>query len=128
MGEFKPGVWAAADDDTDQLSMMMMKGISDTFPGMNTHFTLSSDDQKDSDCYLDGHIDDYGSAPHVPHLKLRKGQVYLSVEGEIWLRETGEKMLVFQTSTVIDLKTQDFKTVAYQIGVAMAHFIGSQGR
>ena len=48
---------------------------------------------------------------------------HLSVDGEIWLRETGEKIFLFQTSIMIDLKTQNPKTVAYQIGVAIAHFI-----
>ena len=116
LGSFKPGGGAAADDETDQLSSMMIKGIKDTFPEDNTHFTISTDDQKDSDCFLEGHIEDYGRKGYFSHL---------SVDGEIWLRETGEKIFFFQTSTLINLKIQNPKTVAYQIGVAIAHFIGS---
>ena len=125
MGSFKPGPGAEANDDTDQLSLMMIKGIKDALPQNSTHFTVSADAQKDPDCFLDGYIDDYGRDPHYSHLKLRKNQVHLSVSGEIWLRETGEKIFLFQTSIVIDLKTQNPKTVAYQTGVAIARFIGS---
>jgi hypothetical protein len=117
LGSFKAGTGAAADDQTDQLSLMMMNGIRDTLPVGNTHFIIPTDDQKDPDCFLEGHIEDYGHKGHFSHL---------SVSGEIWLRETGEKIFFFQISAMIDLKTQDPNTVAYQIGVAIAHFIGSQ--
>ena len=115
-GLFKPGAGAAADDETDQLSSMLIKGIKDILPQENTNFTIQADDQKDSDLYLEGYIEDYG----------RKGRSsHLSIDGEIWLRETGEKIFLFQTSTMIDLKKHDPQAVAYQMGVAIAHFIGS---
>jgi hypothetical protein len=117
LNSFKAGTNAAADDELDQLSAMMIKGIKDTLPGSNSHFTVQSDDQKDSDFFLEGYIEDYGRKGHLAHL---------SVDGEIWLRETGEKIFLFQTSTVIHLKSQDPKSVAYQIGAAIAHFIGSK--
>ena len=116
LGSFKAGTGAAANDETDQLSWMMIKGIKDTLPEDNTHFKITSDDQKDADCLLEGYIEDYGSKGHKAHL---------SIDGEIWLRDTGEKILLFQTSINIDLKKQNPKTVAYQIGVAIAHYIGS---
>ena len=125
LGSFKPGPGAAADDETDQLSLMMIKGINDTLPEDNTHFTILEDDRKTPDCFLEGYIDSYGHEGHVPHLKLRKNQAFLSVDGDIWLRETGEKIFLFQASSVIDLKGQNPKAVAYQMGVAIAHFIGS---
>jgi hypothetical protein len=126
LGSFKAGDNAAADDETDQLSLMMIKGINDTLPGENTHFTISTDTQKDPDDVLEGYIEDYGRQGRSSHLKLRKNQTFLSLDGDIWLHDTGEKIFLFQTSIVIDLKTQNPKTVAYQIGAAIAHFIGSR--
>jgi len=117
LGSFKAGTGAAADDETDQLSAMMIKGIKDTLPQDNTHFTFPADAQKDPDCFLDGYIEDYGKKGRFSHL---------SIDGEIWLRETGEKIFVFQSSTTINLKIQNPRTVAYQIGEAIAHFIGSK--
>jgi hypothetical protein len=125
LNSFKAGAGAEADDDTDRLSSMMIKGIRDTLPGLNTHFNIPADDQDGSDYFLDGYIEDYGRDKHFSHLTLNKNQVHLSVDGEIWLRDTGEKIFLFQTSTVINLKTQDPKSVAYQIGCAIARFIGS---
>ena len=125
IGSFKAGVGAEANDETDELSWMMVKGIRDTLPHENTHLKISTDDQGDSDFELEGYIDDYGRDPHLSHMKLRKDQIHLAIDGEIWLRDTGEKVILFQTSTVIDLKNQNPKTEAYQIGVAVAHFIGS---
>ena len=124
LGAFNPGTGAAADDETDQLSSMIIKGIGDTLPEDNTPFTIQSSNEKDPDCFLEGYIENYGR-DGIPHQKLRKTQVFLSVDGDIWLRETGEKIFLFQTSIVIDLKNQSSKEVAYEIGVAIAHFIGS---
>jgi len=120
-GAFKPGPGAEADDDTDQLSLMMIKGIKDTLPSQNTHFTIQTGDDDDSDFLLDGFIEDYGHQGHLMH----KHQVHLSLDGQIWLRETGEKLLLFQTSLMIDPKIQEPRVVAYQIGAAIARFIGS---
>jgi len=116
LGAFKPGPGAAADDETDRLSLAIVKGIKETLPDDAAHFTLVPDDQKDSDCFLDGYIEDYGRKGHMVHL---------SVDGEIWLQSSGEKIFSFQTAIMIDLKTQNPKTIAYQIGIAIAHFIGS---
>ncbi len=117
LGSFKPGPGAAADDETDQLSSMLIKGIKDTLPGENTHFTFPQDNTQDSDCLLDGTIEDYGRRGHFSHL---------SVDGVIGLRDTGEKIFLFQTSAMINIKTQNPKTVAYRMGVAIAHFIGGK--
>lgn len=115
LGSFKPGPGAAADDETDQLSAMMIKGIKDALPASGTPFTILPSDQSNSDLFLEGYIEDYGSKGRSAHL---------SVDGEIWLRETGEKILMFQTTVVFNLKNQDPKTVAYQIGCAIANFMG----
>ncbi len=125
LGSFKPGTGAAANDETDQLSLMMIKGINETLPKNSTHFIIQADEQNEPDYYLEGYIENYGRDGHIPHLKLRKNQVLLSVDGDIWLRQTGEKIFLFQTTVVIDLKIQNPKTVAYQIGVAIANFISS---
>ena len=126
LGSFKPGAGAVANDETDRLSAMMIKGIRDTLPGKNSRFTISTEGQENPDCYLDGYIENYGNDIRSTHLKLRKNQVLLSLDGEIWLRETGAKIFFFKTSSIIDLKTQDPKAAAYQTGIAIADFIGSQ--
>ncbi|MBF0571910.1 MAG: hypothetical protein HQL12_08595 [Candidatus Omnitrophica bacterium] len=126
LGSFKPGTGAEANDETDQLSLMMIKGIKDTLLADNLRFTISEDDQKKSDFYLEGHIEDYGRDVHFTHLKLRQNQVHLSIDGEIWLRETGEKVFLFKSSALIDLKIKNSKIAAYQMGVAIARLLGSK--
>ena len=125
LGAFKPGAGAAADDETDQISSIIIRGIKDTLPGENTPFTVSGEDQNSTDTFLEGFIENYGRDELAARQKLRKNQVFLSIDGEIWSHQTGEKIFSFQTSCVINLKTQNPKTVAYQMGVAIAQFIGS---
>ncbi len=124
LGSFKPGEGAAADEKTDRLSLMLIKGIQDALPQEKTHFTIAQDDETNPDLLLEGFIENYGHE-RIPHLVLRKNEVYLSVDGEIWMRETGEKIFSFETHAVINLKDQDPSDVAYQMGVAIARFIGS---
>ena len=112
---FKPGPGAAADEVTDQLSFMITKGIKDTLPEDNTRFRIP-EAAGDADYTLDGYIEDYGQKGHMAHL---------SIDGQIWSKASGNKIFVFQTAVLIDLKSQTPKTVAYQIGIAIAHFIGS---
>ncbi len=116
LGSFRAGVGAAADEETDLISAMLIKGIRDTLPQESSHFTLLANDQGNADFLLEGHINDF----------THKGRFSrLSVDGEIWIRETGDRVFLFQHSSKIDFKTQDPKAVAYQLGVSIAHFIGS---
>ncbi len=115
LGSFEPGPGAAADDETDQLSLMMIKGIKDTLLKENTRFIIPADGAQNSAFYLEGSIKDYDRRGHFAHL---------SIDGEIGLSQTGEEIFMFQTSAKIDLKGQNPKAVAYRIGVAIAHFIG----
>ena len=121
LGLFKPGPEAAANEETDSLSLMLIKGIKETLLKEKTHFTIAEDEQKNPDFLLEGYIENYAKAKRFSHT-----EAHLSVDGEIGLRETGEKILLFQSSAVINLKNQDPLGVAYQMGVAIAHFIGSQ--
>jgi hypothetical protein len=115
LGSFKAGTGAAANDETDDLSARIMQGIHDILPGMGTVFSLA-DNPTESDYVLEGYIENYTKRGSVANL---------SVDGEIWLQSTGEKIFVFQTSMVIDLKKQEPKSVAYQIGEAIARFMAT---
>jgi len=115
LGLFKPGPGAAADAQTDRLSLMLIKGIQETLPNEKTAFTIVEGDPKNTDFLLEGYIEDYN----------RKGRFYhLSVDGEIGLQTTGEKIFLFQTSFMINIKNQDPMAIAYQMGAAIAHLIG----
>ena len=117
LGSFKPGTGAAADDETDRLSVQIVKGINDLLPGENTPFKMQNGNASDPDFILEGYIEDYETKGHSARL---------TVDGEIWSRDSGEKILLFKTSAVFNLKVQDPKQAAYQIGGAIARYIGSQ--
>ena len=126
LDSFKPGPGAAANDDTDQLSVMLIRGIRDTLPASRARFSVQTGHQDDSEYILEGNIESYGREGHAARSKLGKNQVFLAIDGNIWLRETGEKIFLFQTSVIIDLKTQSPAAMAYQIGAAVARYIGSR--
>ncbi len=126
LGAFKPGRGAAADAETDEASSMIVKGISDVLPAVNTSFIVSTDPEQQPEYLLEGHIEEYGRPKSSSGPKLRKDQVVLSVNGEIWIWKTGEKICSFQTSVTLDRKKDDPRVIAYQIGVAISHFIRSK--
>ena len=58
LGTFKPGANASADDQTDKLSSMIIKGFKDVFSSQSNHFTLQKGNINDSDAVLEGFIAD----------------------------------------------------------------------
>ena len=124
LGAFKPGAGAVADDQTDQISGMILKGIRDALPENAPAFKIQSNSKATPDYILEGIIENYGRTGPSPH-PLRKNQIFMSVDGNIWLTQTGEKILLFRTSIIIDLKTQNSISEAYQVGAAIARFIGT---
>jgi hypothetical protein len=114
---FRAGPGAAADDETDQLSRLMIKGIKEVLSN-DKHFTVILDRQQDSDYFLEGYIENYG--------RLKGHLNQFTVDGNIWLRSTGDKVFLLQSSVTIDLKKQDPRTVAYQMGQAIGSFIQSK--
>ncbi|MBF0504958.1 MAG: hypothetical protein HQL14_07645 [Candidatus Omnitrophica bacterium] len=124
LGVFKPGPDAAANDETDRLSLMLIKGIKETLLQEKTaHFKILDDDQKNPDFVMDGYIEGYTKAGRFSHLLWHKNEARLSVDGEIWLQKTGEKIFMFQASEVINLNNQNSLSAAYQMGAAIAEFI-----
>lgn len=121
LGAFRPGAGAAANEQTDELSQMLVAGIRDSLLSTHTQFTLGKDAQRDPDCILEGTIENYGRQAGA--ILGAHDRMSLVINGNIWLRDTGEKILLFQGSVVIDAKRQDPKTSAYQMGVAVARFI-----
>lgn len=115
LGLFRPGPGAAANEETDRLSSMLMKGIKETLLEAKTHLTVVEDDQKNADFYLEGYIEEYAPKGHFSHL---------SVDGAIWRQATGEKIFLFQTSAMINIKNQNPMAAAYQMGAAIAQTIG----
>jgi len=111
VGVFKPGSGAAANEETDGLSSMLMKGVKETLINRNARFTVAAPDQNNSEFALDGYIQEYTAKGHKAHL---------SLDGEIYLRETGEKVFLFQTSFRFNTKNQDPMVVAYRMGEAIA--------
>ncbi len=124
--EFKPGPGAVADEQTDRISLMLIKGIKDAMSVHTSALSIAGEDQlNQADFLLDGHIEEFSKSGKLSRLVMRKNEVYLSVEGEIWRQESGAKVLVFSSSAVINVKKEKPAEVAYQMGKAIGDFIST---
>ena len=123
LSAFKPGPGAAANEQTDRLSLMLIKGIKESLSQHNTPFMLADGNDNSPNFVMAGYIEDYAQSPGVSRHILRKNEAALSVDGEIWFQETGEKVFIFQGVTNINLKKEDPMAKAYQLGRAIGDAI-----
>ncbi len=124
--EFKPGPGAVADEQTDKISLMLIKGIRESLLTHASSLSLIDADQLDrADFLLEGHIEEFSRSGKLSRLVMRKNEAYLAVDGEIWRQDSGAKVLVFATSAIINVKKQKPAEVAYQMGLAIGDFIST---
>ena len=113
---FNAGPGAAAGEELDRISLMLAKGIKENLSLQTTAIKISENDKEDPSLLLKGYIEEYGQKNH---------KINFAVDGEIWLQETGAKVLIFQTAYVVDLKKEDPQQVAFRMGQAIGDYIAA---
>jgi len=109
---FRAGPQAAADDQLDRLSLMLIKGIKDSLEAKKVSLA-TTDQEEGADVVMDGYIEEFS----------RKR---FSVSGELWDKETGAKVLVFGASRVLRPKKDNPMDTAYEVGTVIGDYIAAQ--
>ncbi len=114
---------ASADDQLDTVSMMVLKGVSESLVNQKSVLKIPEANQQSFDCVLDGYVQEISGPGKMSRLFLRKSKGNLAIEGEIWRTDTQERVLQFNASVVLNVKKDKIENKAYELGLALGNYI-----
>ncbi|MBI3314746.1 MAG: hypothetical protein HYZ86_02215 [Candidatus Omnitrophica bacterium] len=122
----KAGARTSADEQSDRVSLMIIKGIANRLAQARTSLIIAAPEDEPN-LVFQGYIEELSQNGRLKRLVLRRGKGRLAISGEIWLSSTGAKVLTFAG----DAHLGDFKDVfqaADALGDALGYEIAAQTR
>jgi len=116
----KAGPRASADEQSDRVSLMIIKGITDRLAQSRTSLIVTGG-ENEPDLVLQGYIEELSQNGRFKRLVLRRDKGRLSISGEIWLSLTGAKVLTFAGYAHLS----DYKDV-FQAADALGEALGDE--
>ena len=127
---FTAGVEVVADKDLDRLSLMIVKGITETLQKQNTPFKiLPASDAQNADFVIQGHITGRERSRARVNWISYSQKYSLSVDARMTERATGDLILIYsrQRETPSAKESQDNEmNLARQLGQDIAEYILGQ--
>ena len=121
---FTAGEGVEETDQLDKVSLMLVKGVYDTFQDASSHLKmLEADKIDDADFIIQGHIVSISKPSKVNKLMLSNGKKQLQVQGKMTDAKTGETVVLFDDHQETSQKDEDCKHLGYVIGENISHFI-----
>ncbi len=121
---FKAGAQAAADDQLDRVSLIIIKGITDRLAQSKTSLAVVTP-QEEPDLVFGGYVDELAQNSRYQRLVLRRGKGRLVISGQIWLSSTGAKVANFAAYAHLDAY-QDVTGAAYELGLSLGNEIAGK--
>lgn len=119
---FSAGANVVADERTDKIALMIVKGIADELK--ETRFQLVDDaTAQEAQLVLTGHVTAGGEPSKWDRWVLRKTRNTLSVEGRMVDARTDAAILVFTHSARAATRRKDHAQLGYDIGRDIGRFI-----
>ncbi len=122
MTPFRAGPQAVADEELDRVSMMLIKGLTESLQAAGSAWTVT-DEAAEADYVVEGYIEEF-SLPGKVSGVLRKKRTRLSVSGEVYRQDSQARVLTFATFKNITRK--NFMDASYQAGKSIGDFILAQ--
>ena len=122
----KAGARASADEQSDRVSLMIIKGMADRIAQSRTSLIIAAPEDEPN-LVFQGYIEELLQNSRLKRLVLRREKGRLAISGEIWLSSTGAKVLTFAGYAHLG----DFKDVfqaAGALGEALGYEIAAQTR
>ncbi len=120
----KAGPGTSADEQSDRVSLMIIKGITERIAQSRTSLIVAGGDNEPA-LVFQGYIEELSQNGGLKRLVLRRDKGRLAISGEIWLSSTGAKVLTFAGYAHLG----DFKDVfqaADALGEALGYEIAAQ--
>jgi hypothetical protein len=125
---FRAGPKAFANEETDQISMMALRGIKESLDEQSTSITVVDTEGTKPDIALQGYIEEYSKSGRMSRMMLKANKNSMIIEGEVWLISTGQRLLVFTAKKKFNPKKEKPLNVAYQLGRGIGEFIGKHAK
>lgn len=119
---FNAGEKAEANDETDRLAMMILKGIKDSLDQNNLIHVVDAS-QTHPKFGLQGYIQEFSKPGKLSKITMRHGLDCLSLEGEMWEVSTGQRVAGFSVKQKFDPHHEKPIDVAYRLGQGIGRFI-----
>jgi hypothetical protein len=120
----KAGPQTSADEQSDRVSLMIIKGIANRLAQGGTSLIVAAPEDEPN-LVFQGYIEELLQNSRLKRLVLRRDKGRLAISGEIWLSSTGAKVLTFAGYAHLG----DFKDVfqaAGALGEALGYEIAAQ--
>ena len=121
---FKAGVNAVASPQLDRVTLMIVKGAVDYLAEQKTPFkVLTTEDQGSPQLVIEGYVDDLSHSGKMSRMAMRPKTTTLSVNGQMVISGTHDRVLIFQQTKSIPDPKRDGLDIAYQTGQDLGRFI-----
>ena len=116
----KAGARASADEQSDRVSLMIIKGMADRIAQSRTSLIIAAPEDEPN-LVFQGYIEELLQNSRFKRLVLRRDKGRLAISGEIWLSLTGAKALTFAGYAHLG----DYKDV-FQAADALGEALGDE--
>ncbi|MCK4882681.1 MAG: hypothetical protein KAS92_06635 [Candidatus Omnitrophica bacterium] len=120
---FKAGVGVEANEELERITLMIVKGIADTFADdQRGLFTIvTAENLEAADFAIQGHVTGLKGPSKVKRWVLLKGHKMLGVDGKMIDAKTGETVAVFTDQ--VTSQAENYKDLGHQIGKNIGLFV-----
>ena len=122
---FTPDVNAAADDELDRVSLMIVKGIADSLDTSSRFRVLDSGNADTADLILHGRVMTMQETGRLKKLATFKNKKYIAVEGKMVDVKSGRIVFLFSDAKTTQNKKQTFIDLGSFIGHDIGKFLNS---
>lgn len=121
---FTAGPDVEASDLLDQVSLSLVKGVSDVLTQeANAFEVLTAEQAQEADFIIEGHVTKLGRSSKLARWILRRKKVSVAVRGKMRDVVTGEPVLLFKEKQDAVSPQADYRGPAVQLGEKIGHQI-----
>ncbi|MCD4781912.1 MAG: hypothetical protein K8S27_15405 [Candidatus Omnitrophica bacterium] len=121
---FQPGVGVLANEQSDKLSLMILRGIGVMINETSGSFQIILEENyKEADLIIDGHLVEVGSTPKWHGWFMRPDKGSVEIKGRLYEKESGKVIAIFKEHMDFNRKKKSFEEIALILGQNIGSFL-----